>query len=124
MQEQKPRSQPLTAREICELARQGDQLALRCMEREARYVGFGLANLVTLFSPDLISLGGGLMHGSDLFLDSAIAFVRDVCTQVPVHKTRIVPTALGGDAGILGAAQCWLHRHPSSELSAHSGVSV
>ena len=115
VQQQRPRFPQLTAREICELARHGDPLALRAMSRLSRYVGFGLANLVTLFLPDLISLGGGLMRSSDLFLDQATSLVRDVCTQVPVHKTRIIPTALHADVGLLGAAQCWLHRYPSNE---------
>lgn len=117
MQQQNPRSTPLTAREICDLARRGDPFALSCMEREARYVGLGLANLVTLFSPDLISLGGGLMRSSDLFLDSALALVRHVCTQVPVHKTQIVLSTLGADIGILGAAQAWMHRYRPNELT-------
>jgi len=122
VQEQRPLGLPLRAHEICELARQGDPLALRAMERLSLYVGLGLANLITIFSPDLISLGGGLMSSSDLFLDSAITLVQQVCTQVPVHKTRIVPTALRADIGILGAAQCWLHRHPSIEPSVQHGT--
>jgi glucokinase len=122
MQEQRPGSLRLTVRELCELALQGDQLVLRASAHLTRYVGFGLANLVTLFSPDLVSLGGGLMRSSDLFFERATALVQEVCTQVPVHKTRIVPTALPADAGLLGAAQCWLHCHPSTGPSAPHGA--
>jgi len=122
VQEQRPMSLRLTAREICELARQDNELAQRAMERLTRYVGFGLANLVTLFSPDLLSLGGGLMRSSDLFFEKATGLVQEVCTQVPVHKVRIVPTALHADVGLLGAAQSWLHRHRSTPPSAPRGA--
>jgi glucokinase len=89
----------------------GDPLALRVLERQGYFLGLGLANLVTLFSPDVISLGGGLMKSSSLFLESALAVVRKTCTQVPVEKTRIIIASLGPDAGLLGAAQAWLCRY-------------
>ena len=122
VQKQQQHALRLTAREICEQARQEDKLALRAMARLTRYVGFGLANLVTLFSPDLISLGGGLMRSSDLFFERATGMVQEICTQVPVHKVRIVPTTLSADVGLLGAAQSWLHRHPSTASSSPRDV--
>jgi len=112
MQQQHPRSAPISAREICELASSGDKQALLCLEREAHYLGIGLANLITLFSPDMIGLGGGLMQSSSLFLEATVRLINEVCTQVPVHNTRIVLAALGNRVGLLGAAQCWLRRNP------------
>jgi glucokinase len=85
---------------------------LLCLKREAHYLGIGLANLITLFSPDMIGLGGGLMQSSSLFLDAAVSLINEVCTQVPVHNTRIVLAGLGNNVGLLGAAQCWLRRNP------------
>ncbi len=99
-----------TAARICELARQGDPLACRAVEREGEYIGLGLANLVTIFAPDTIALGGGLMKSADLFLRRARDVVRRICTQVPAEKTRIMPASLGADAGLVGAAQAWIHR--------------
>jgi glucokinase len=112
MQEQHPQSTPISARKICELASSGDKRALLCLKREAHYLGIGLANLITLFSPDMIGLGGGLMQSSSLFLDAAVSLINEVCTQVPVHNTRIVLAGLGNNVGLLGAAQCWLRRNP------------
>src|ERR1700722_13487539 len=51
----------LTAKNICELARQGDPWAIRAVEHEGRYLGLGLANLVTMFVPEMIVLGGSVM---------------------------------------------------------------
>jgi glucokinase len=111
MQNQAPDRPLLSALEICELAKQGDELAQSCMRRLAHYVGLGLANIVTLFSPQAIALGGGLMKSRSLFLEEALRIMRATCTQVPAEKTKIMPASLGNDVGLLGAAQGWLHRY-------------
>ena len=111
MQEQQPAKQPRTAAEICLLAEEGDPMALKAMDREGYYLGLGLSNLITLFAPDTIVLGGGVMRSSHLFLPRAIETIRELCTQVPVENTTITVTALGPDAGLAGAAQAWLSRY-------------
>ena len=94
---------------------------MQAVKREGYYLGLGLANLVTLFAPDVIALGGGVMKSSHLFMDDALKVVRNLCTQVPVEKTRITISSLGSEAGLLGAAQSWLLRYklhaPGSRLS-------
>jgi len=108
---QRPSLSEITAEGICALARNRDSLAERAVEREGYYLGLGLANLVTLFSPTNIILGGGLMRSSTLFLDHALQVVREKCTQVPAEKTRIASAALGADAGLVGAAQAWFLKY-------------
>jgi glucokinase len=85
-------------------------VALAAVRREAHYLGLGLANLVTIFCPDVIALGGGMMLSADLFLPGALEVVQRVCTQVPAENTSIVLAGLGRDTGLLGAACAWLHR--------------
>jgi glucokinase len=111
MHEQDPSAEIATALEICESARRGDLLAMRCVEWEGYYVGLGLANLITLFAPDQIALGGGVMKSSSLFMDIARKVIRRICTQVPSAKTQITLASLGQDVGLLGAAQAWLLRN-------------
>ena len=101
----------LTAAQICALAEQGDPLAQRSVEREGYYLGLGLANLITLFTPDAIALGGGVMKSSHLILPRAREVIRDICTQVPAAKTQITLASLGADTGLAGAAQAWLCRY-------------
>jgi glucokinase len=101
----------LTAADICELARLGDADAGRAVEREGEYLGLGLANLVTLFTPGVIALGGGVMKSSSLFLDRARAVIRRICTQVPSEKTELRLASLGADTGLVGAARAFLHRY-------------
>jgi glucokinase len=104
----------LTAAGICALAEQGDPLARQAVEREGYYVGLGLANLITLFCPDTIVLGGGVMKSHHLFLDRARKVIGELCTQVPAGKTKLALASLGADTGLAGAAQAWIHRYRGS----------
>lgn len=105
-----------TAAEICAAAEKGNAAALRCVEREGFYLGLGLANLITILTPETIALGGGVMKSSALFLDGARKVIREICTQVPAEKTQITMASLGVDAGLLGAAQAWVLRYGSKKL--------
>jgi glucokinase len=111
IKEQQPGIAVETAEEICALAGQDDPLAQRAVAREGYYLGLGLANLVTLFTPDAIALGGGVMKSGHLFLDHARKVVREVCTQVPAERTQIALASLGQDTGLAGAAQAWNSRY-------------
>ena len=104
----------LSAREICDLARSGDPLAVRATSRQAEYLGIGLANLVTVFCPDVIALGGGVMESASLLLEAAREEVRKRCGLVPFEKVTIVPASLGRDVALLGAARVWQTRFQES----------
>ena len=103
----------LTARRIFELARAGDALARRAVERETYYLGLGLANLVTIFSPDAIVLGGSIMKSADLLLDGVRKIIRESCRLVPSDRTELALASLGEDANLIGAARVWHHRFAS-----------
>jgi glucokinase len=102
-----PHLKGLTAKKICDLSQQGDGLALQTVERETYYLGLGVANLVTLFSPEAIVLGGSVMGSAHLFLDDVRATIRRHCGLVPSHRTALTLASLGPDAPLLGAAQVW-----------------
>lgn len=100
----------ISAKEICELARDNDEWARSAVDREAKYLGLGLANLVTLFAPDAIVLGGSLMKSADLFLSTIRDVVAKSCGLVPHMQTEIVLASLGEDANLIGAGSVWYHR--------------
>jgi glucokinase len=100
----------LSARQVCALAEQGDPLAQSAVQREADYLGLGLANLVTFFVPDVIALGGGVIKSWPLFKERVQQVVTQNTRMVPSEKVRILPARLGDDAALLGAAQAWLDR--------------
>jgi glucokinase len=112
-----PELADLTAKRICELARGGDALAHRAVEHEVQYLGLGLANLVTLFAPDAIVLGGSLMKSSDLFLPGIRSLIGQCCKYVPFEKTELALASLGEDANLIGAARVWHHRFPERGTS-------
>ena len=105
-----PHLDGLTAERICDLARQGDELAVRTVERESYYLGLGVANLITLFAPDAIILGGRVMKSASLFWDGIRKVVRSMCGLVPFEKTTLAVASLGPEAPLIGAAQVWRHK--------------
>ncbi len=107
-----------TAERVCQLARQGDELAGRAVRREAYYLGLGLANLINLFTPEAIVLGGSLMKSADLFLEKIRGVMRQGCRFVPLEKTELVLASLGEDANLIGAARVWHHRFGRQEVCA------
>lgn len=115
VQQQAPRETPITSEEIAALAENGDCLALKAMEREGYYLGLGLSNIITLFTPDTIVLGGGVMKSRHLFFERTLAVVQEVCTQVPLKGTLITTAALGSVTGLAGAAQAWFARFGNSQ---------
>ena len=114
MAEQVPADYPhlsdLTAKKICELSKTGDRWAKQAVERTARYLGLGLANLVTLYVPDTIVLGGSVMKNSDLFLPTIRQLIAASCHFVPYERTEVTLASLGEDANLIGAARVWYHR--------------
>ena len=105
-----PHRDHLTAKRVCELAREGDALAMQAVDREARYLGLGMANLVTLYTPDAIVLGGSVMKSAVLFLDEIRKTIIRCCRFVPYDKTELTLASLGEDANLIGAARVWHHR--------------
>jgi glucokinase len=102
---------PLKAHEIHQMAKNGDALAMKAVDRQVRYLGIGLANYVTLFTPECIILGGGIMLEENIFIEPIKETIRSSCGLVPFEKTQILPTAFGSDAGLIGAAAVWRSRN-------------
>jgi glucokinase len=100
---------------VCEAARGGEEWAKAVVDREGLYLGVGIANLVSMFAPDVIALGGGVMRSADLFLDRIHAIVKESCTLVPASTTKIVLASLGADAGLLGAAEAFHQQQRQTE---------
>jgi glucokinase len=100
----------LSAAQICQLAERGEELAMRAVDREAYYLGLGVANLINLFVPGMIVLGGSVMKSAELFLGGIRKVIGQGCRFVPLEKTELVLPSLGEDANLIGAARVWHHR--------------
>jgi len=107
----------LTAKKICELAQQGDAWARRAVEHEGRYLGLGLANLVTMFVPEVIVLGGSVMKSAVLFMEEIRKVIAASCRFVPYEKTELALASLGEDTNLIGAARVWYYRFGSGGVT-------
>ncbi len=111
-----PHGSDLSARNVCALAKEGDELARRAVEREAYYLGLGIANLVTLFVPDTIVLSGSIMKSLELFLPMIRKIVAESCRFVPFEKTELSLASLGDDTNLIGAGRVWFYRFASQPV--------
>ncbi|MCJ7654319.1 MAG: ROK family protein [Dehalococcoidia bacterium] len=98
------RLENITAETVAIAARRGDQLAADIVAEAAKYLGIGLANLVNIFNPELIVIGGGLSKMGDMLLKPARKVLKERAFRLPSRTVHIVRARLGSNAGIIGAA--------------------
>lgn len=95
----------LSGRSIYAAAAAGDAAALAVTERYAQYVGVGLVSLLNALFPEVILLGGGISGAGEALLAPVRRFVAE---NAFIRDASLLPeiraAALGGDAGMLGAA--------------------
>ena len=94
----------ITPEIILQAADAGDQVAREILARAGSALGVGVANLVTVLSPNCVILGGSVAQLGEWLFGPVRAAVRERCRAIPVEQVRIIPAALGGDAGAIGAA--------------------
>lgn len=97
----------ISAIEVGNAARKQDRLAREIIERAAFFLGVGLVNLVNIFNPEVIVIGGGVSRMGELLLEPVRRVVRERAFPYSAGMVRIVTGELGDDAGILGAA-AWI----------------
>jgi glucokinase len=93
----------VTAQVIHAAARKGDGLARELIAQTGYYVGVGLVNLINIFNPELIIIGGGLANIGDMLMEPAIKVVEGRAIGAAYEAVRFAPPQLGGDSGVLGA---------------------
>jgi predicted NBD/HSP70 family sugar kinase len=85
-------------------ARAGDGEVRKCIDEQAYYLGLALSNLVNVFNPELILLGGIFAQGQDLFLAPVTKTLHETAFGGLGTKVRVEPTSFGWRAGVAGAA--------------------
>ena len=88
---------------VFDAARKGDALAKELVLEEADLLGIGIANLLHLYSPDVVVMGGGLSNGFDLLRAGIIARVN-ATAMPPFRDTPVMRAALGANSGLIGAS--------------------
>ena len=93
----------LTAAIVYDAAKKGDETALDVVRETARFLGAGIANLLNVFNPDVVVIAGGVTQAGNTLFDPLRREVRRRAFAAAVEACRIVPGALPGTAGVVGA---------------------
>jgi len=84
--------------------KKNDQLAKEITEDIAIYLATGIVNLINLFNPDIIILGGKVAYDNGFLLSQVNKLVRQQALSILADKLEISPTSLGNDFRIIAAA--------------------
>lgn len=88
-----------------ECAKQGDEAAQRVVDRYIGYLACGVTNMMNIFQPQVLCIGGGICGQGDNLLKPLSELVfKEQYAKTSAQKTKLVIATLGNDAGIVGAA--------------------
>src|SRR5207302_2510578 len=93
----------LDARDVQAAAEAGDALAGRLFDEAGRALGRAIGGIVNVLSPEVVAIGGGLLGAGELLFTPLRAAIGEIAFEVPLRRCRVVPAALGTDAGLVGA---------------------
>ena len=93
-----------TAGEAVTRARAGDPVAAQGMADVGRYLGIGVANVVTILTPDRVVIGGGIAAAFDLLIGPIQLELRRRVRTTALDEVQVVAAQLGTWAGAIGAA--------------------
>ena len=97
-----------TAREAADLAREGEPRALSAFRKAGESLGIALAGIANVLNFEVICIGGGLSAAFDLLEATLRKELKSRAFRLATERLEVVPAALGGDAGLIGAARAAL----------------
>ncbi len=94
----------INAEVVHKAAQQGDTLAKELIAQTSYYIGVGLTNLINIFNPELIVIGGGLSNIGDILLEPAYKVAGERAYKVAFESVRFARAELDKNSGVIGAA--------------------
>lgn len=94
----------VTAKEVFIEASKGDAESKRILDNSLYYLGITVGNIMSHLDPEKVIMGGGVINGGDIVLETVKEVVAERCLSVFVENCSIEKAKLGGQAGVLGAA--------------------
>lgn len=95
----------VNARLAFDAMRAGDASAKAVVDKYIKYLAAGIANVINIFQPEILCIGGGVCNEGDaLLVPLKDSIKKEVYSRNSAKNTEIVIAKLGNDAGIIGAA--------------------
>ena len=94
----------VTSKEVFKEAANGDRVAKNILETSLNYLGIAVANTITNFDPEKVVIGGGVINGGSIVLDTIRRVVGERALKTFADSCTVEKAVLGGKAGVLGAA--------------------
>ncbi len=93
----------ITFNQVVDFALQGDHICRSALEEVGKYLGLGIADLVNIFNPEMVIIGGAFSSGREILLPVLEAIVSNETLPALKNDLRVVFSELGADACVLGA---------------------
>jgi glucokinase len=104
---------PISAKAVSNAALAGDPLSIAALERAGKYMGHALADILHIFNPSALVIGGGVSQsGPLLFEPMRKALQERVFNPHYLDDLVLLPAAFGDDAGLIGAFALGAHQFP------------
>lgn len=97
-----PDLEQITFAKVLEAAKQGDRVALAALQEVGHHLGRGIGNLVNIFNPEMVVLGGELNRASEILLPVVEQEVSHNAWSVSCEDLKIAPSAHGTEASVMG----------------------
>ena len=94
----------INAKHVIDLAKAGDPDCAAIFDRYVEHLAIGLVNIINLYDPEVIVLGGGVSHAGQFLLDAVRAKLPSLVFYKGMPYARVELAKLTNDAGIIGAA--------------------
>jgi glucokinase len=93
----------VNARTVALAAEAGIPLARAIIQHAAEALGVGFVNIIHIFNPDMIIVGGGVTQMGPMLMEPALRVVQERAMKAPSEAVRIVQAQLGMNVGLVGA---------------------
>ena len=93
----------LTIRDICDAAKNGDELSITIIKESARYIGIGITNLINILNPTAIVVVGEIFENTTYAIETLNEIVKNRGLKLSSENVRIIKSLLGIDAAVIGA---------------------
>jgi glucokinase-like ROK family protein len=93
----------LTVDTVVEAAKANDKIALSALQEVGIHLGVGISNLINIFNPELVVVGGTLSPASPWLIPIIQDQIRENALQPLAETVKIIPSQLGVDSCVMGA---------------------